>query len=100
MAHPVSGTDVVLYRHDPDLNVDVPFAAAKSCTMQIQTEMKEVTNQNSAFYRQFRPDISSWVMSCEGLIKMQDYNYLFLTTLQNSRESIEVRFVIILQSLS
>lgn len=94
MSHPVNGTDVVLYKHDDALNVDYAFAAAKSCTFQIQADMKEVTSQTSAWYREFKADTANWSMSCEGLIKLQDYNYLYLTDLQKSRESILVKFVV------
>lgn len=94
MANPVNGTDIVLYKHDSVLNVDIPFAAAKSAVFQMQSDMKEVTSQTSAWYREFRPDTGSWSMSCEGLIKIQDYNYIYLSALQASRESILVKFVI------
>jgi len=73
---------------------DMPFACSTNCTFSVQTSQKEVTSQSSAWYREFKNDIATWTISCDGLITLDNYGYLYLLQLQQSRASIFVKFVI------
>ena len=94
MANPVIGKNIMLYRYDPDTETDIPFACSTNATFSVQVDQKEVTSQSSAWYREFKNDIASWNVTCDGLVTLEDYGYLFLLQLQQSRESILIKFVI------
>jgi predicted secreted protein len=94
MANNVTGKNIMLYYHDTVTNTDIPFACSTNCTFSVQVGQKEVTSQSSAWYKEFKNDIASWTISCDGLITLQNYGYLFLLQLQQSRSSIQVKFVI------
>ena len=73
---------------------DMPFACSTNCTYSVQVAQKEVTSQTSAWYKEFKNDIATWTISCDGLITLNNYGYLYLLQLQQSRASIFVKFVI------
>ena len=73
---------------------DMPFACSTNCTYSVQVNQREVTSQSSAWYKEYKNDIASWTISCDGLITLNNYGYLYLLQLQQSRASIFVKFVI------
>ena len=92
----VIGNNVMLYWHrtDVDPEVDVAFACSTTCTFQVSVEQKEVTSQSSAWFRQYKNDIASWSVSCDGLITLSGFSYLFMLDKQLAREPIEIKFVV------
>lgn len=74
--------------------VDVPFACSTNASFAVNVDQKEVTSQSSAWYREFKNDVASWTLSCDGLITLDGYNYLYLLNQQQSRESILAKFAI------
>ena len=90
----VAGKNIMLYYHNPITNTDIPFACSTNCTFSVQVGQKEVTSQSSAWYKEYKNDIASWTISCDGLITLENYGYLYLLNLQQSRASIQVKFVI------
>ena len=90
----VAGKNIMLYYHNPITNTDIPFACSTNCTFSVQVGQKEVTSQTSAWYKEFKNDIASWTISCDGLITLENYGYLYLLNLQQSRASIQVKFVV------
>ena len=92
----VIGNNVMLYWHrtDVDPEVDVAFACSTNCTFEVNVEQKEVTSQTSAWFRQFKNDIASWSVTCDGLITLSGFSYLFMLDKQLTRESIEIKFVV------
>jgi len=73
---------------------DIPFACSTSCTFNVNVNQKEVTSQTSAWYREFKNDIASWTINCDGIITLDNYGYLFLLQQQQNRTTIVVKFVI------
>jgi len=71
-----------------------PMGASTSCTFESSTEQVEVTSQTSAYFREFKNDVSSWTVSCDGFIALSGYSYLALMQKQLDRASIDVRFSI------
>jgi TP901-1 family phage major tail protein len=71
-----------------------PMGASTSCTFESSTEQVEVTSQTSAFFREFKNDVSSWTVSCDGFVALSGYSYLALMQKQLDRASIDVRFSI------
>ena len=94
MADKVNGKNIMLYYHDPITGNDIPFACSTNCTFNVQVGQKEVTSQTSAWYKEFKNDIASWTISCDGLITLNNYGYLFLLQQQQNRTTILVKFVI------
>ncbi len=92
----VIGNNVMLYYHrtDVDPEVDVAFACSTTCTFNVSVEQKEVTSQSSAWFRQFKNDIASWSVTCDGLITLSGFSYLFMLDKQLTREAIEIKFVV------
>ena len=94
MINKVSGKNIMLYYHDQISGNDIPFACSTNCTFNVQVGQKEVTSQTSAWYKEYKIDIASWTISCDGLITLSNYGYLFLLQQQQNRTTIQVKFVI------
>lgn len=99
MANPVQGNNIILYYHEPASETypegrDIPFSCSTNCTFSVNVDQKEVTSQTSAWYREYKNDIASWTVTCEGLITLDGYGYLFLLEQQQNRTTILVKFVI------
>jgi predicted secreted protein len=71
-----------------------PMGASTSCTFESSTEQVEVTSQTSAFFREFKNDVTSWSVNCDGFVALSGYSYLALMQKQLDRASIEVKFSI------
>jgi predicted secreted protein len=90
----VLGSNMVLYYHDIVSNTDIPFACSTSCAFDVQVDQREVTDYSSAFYRKYKPDIATWQISCDGLIILDNYSYLYMLQMQQNRTTILIKFVI------
>lgn len=90
----VIGKNIMLYKYDAETETDIPFACSTNATFNVQVDQKEVTSQTSAWYREFKNDIASWTITCDGLVTLNGYGYLFLLEQQQAREQILVKFVI------
>lgn len=92
----VIGKNVMLYYHNTavDPAVDIAFACSTNCAFNLSVEQKEVTSQTSAYFREFKNDIASWNISCDGLITLTGFSYLFMLEKQLAREPIEIKFVV------
>jgi len=99
MATAVTGKNIMLYYHEPPSETyptgrDIPFSCSTNCTFSVNVDQKEVTSQTSAWYREYKNDIATWTVSCDGLITLTGYGYLFLLQQQQNRTTILVKFVI------
>ena len=94
MAKAVNGKNVVLYWHRTEDDTDVPFACSTSCSFNVNVEQKEVTSYNSAWFREYKNDVATWSVTCDGLIILSGFSYLFMLDKQIAREPIEIKFVI------
>jgi predicted secreted protein len=99
MADKVQGKNIMLYKYEAPsetypLGRDIPFACSTNCNFSVNVDQKEVTSQTSAWYREFKNDIASWTITCDGLVTLDNYGYLFLLEQQQNRETILVKFVI------
>ena len=73
---------------------DIPFACSTNCTFNVQVGQKEVTSQSSAWYSEYRIDVASWSISCDGLVTLNGYGYLNFLNIQQNRTPIQIKFVI------
>ena len=99
MAEKIAGNNILLYYHEPSSEAypegrDIPFACSTNCSFSVDVDQKEVTSQTSAWYREYKNDIATWSISCDGLITLDGYGYLFLLQQQQNRTTILVKFVI------
>jgi len=92
----VIGNNVMLYWHrtDVDPEVDVAFACSTTCTFNVNVDQKEVTSQSSAWFREYKNDVATWNVTCDGLITLTGFSYLFMLEKQLAREPIEIKFVV------
>lgn len=92
----VNGKNVMLYWHrtDVDPEVDVAFACSTNCTFDVSVDQKEVTSQSSAWFREFKNDVATWNVTCDGLVTLTGFSYLFMLQKQLDREPIEIKFVV------
>lgn len=90
----VIGKNILLYKYDAETETDIPFACSTNATWSVQVDQKEVTSQTSAWYREYKNDVASWSVTCDGLVTLNGYGYLFLLEQQQAREQILVKFVI------
>lgn len=92
----VIGKNVMLYWHrtDVDPEVDVAFACSTNCTFDVSVDQKEVTSQSSAWFREFKNDVATWNVTCDGLVTLTGFSYLFMLQKQLDREPIEIKFVV------
>ena len=86
----------MLYYHrtDVDPEVDVAFACSTTCTFSVTIDQKEVTSQTSAWFREYKNDVATWSVTCDGLITLSGFSYLFMLDKQLAREPIEIKFVV------
>lgn len=99
MPENVIGKNIMLYYHEPSSveypdGRDIPFSCSTDCSFNVSVDQKEVTSQVSAWFREYKNDIASWSISCNGLITLAGYGYLFLLNQQKNRTTILVKFVI------
>lgn len=71
-----------------------PMGASTSCSFEASTEQIEVTSVTSAWFRQFKSDVTSWTVNCDGFIALNGYSYLALMQKQLDRAPIDVKFSI------
>jgi predicted secreted protein len=92
----VIGNNVMLYWHrtDVDPEVDVAFACSTNCAFNVSVDQKEVTSQSSAWFREYKNDVATWTVTCDGLITLSGFSYLFMLEKQLSRTPIEIKFVV------
>ena len=92
MADKVQGKNIILYKVVG--GVDTAFACSTNCTFNVQVDQKDVTSQTSAWFREYKIDVSSWTVTCEGIITLAGYSYADMLTNQLARTTIAVKFSI------
>lgn len=95
MASVINGTNIVLYKYNTTTGLSTPFGAATNCSIDISVDQTEVTSQSSAWFREFKNDVASWSVKCDGFVALSsNYNYAYLAQLQLDRTPITIKFVI------
>jgi predicted secreted protein len=92
MADKVQGKNIILYKVVG--GTSTPFACSTNCNFSVQVDQKDVTSQTSAWFREFKIDIASWTVTCEGLVTLTGYSYSDMLTNQLARNTIAVKFTI------
>jgi len=97
----VDTRDVILYTQGENdswaittFNYYSAIGASTSCNFSINVNQKEVTSATSAWFREFKNDISEWGITCDGFIAIKGYTYLNLLQYQLSRTPLNIKFSI------
>lgn len=93
--------DAVLYTQGENdswvtttFNYYSPIGASTSCNFTANTEQIEVTSTSSAWFRQFKNDVTTWSISCDGFIGLKGFTYLNLMQYQLNRTPMVIKFSI------
>jgi predicted secreted protein len=65
----IKGSSIKLYKGD------IEFGCAKDCSINLTTDLREVTNYSSQFFREFKYDLSTYTISCSGLTGTNGYTF-------------------------
>jgi len=98
----VDARDVTLYtqgENDSSVTTTIdyytPFGASTNCSFETSVEQVEVTSQTSAWFREFKNDVTNWSVNCDGFITLSNnYNYAYLLQLVLDRTPITIKFAI------
>jgi predicted secreted protein len=93
----VIGNNIILYKRNTSVDPyeDIPFACSTNCTFSVNVDQKEVTSQSSAWFREYKNDVATWQVTCDGLVTLNNqYNYLALLDLQLDRTPIVIDFAV------
>ena len=71
-----------------------PIGASTGCSFSTNTEQIEVTSTASAWFRQFKNDVTTWNISCDGFIGLKGFTYLNLMQYQLNRTPMVIKFSI------
>ena len=54
MATEVNGRNIMLYQYDSDTGISVPFGCMNNASLLVESSVREVTNEQSAFIKSLR----------------------------------------------
>lgn len=98
----VDTRDVTLYTQGVNdssvtttLDYYTPFGASTNCSFETSVEQVEVTSQSSAWFREYKNDVITWSVTCDGFITLSNnYNYAYLLQLVLDKTPITIKFAI------
>lgn len=86
------GNNMVLYRNSTAAgNV---FGASTNCTFTTNTSVIEITTEPTGSYVEILPTSTSFEITADGFVTMENINYYTLLSLQKNRTLVNVKFVI------
>ena len=65
----IKGSSIKLYKGG------LEFGCATDCSINLTTDLREVTNYSSQFFREFKYDLSTYTISCSGLTGTNGYTF-------------------------
>lgn len=86
----ILGTDVILYYYNGSSNV--AFSSATNCTFQSSMELMSISSISSAWAVDYRPDLTSWTVDCDGLLAFDEFDFEDFLNLQYNRTQITIKF--------
>lgn len=88
----ILGTDVILYYFNGSSNV--AFSSSTNCTLQSNMELTSVSSTSSPWAVEFKPNLTSWTVNCDGLIAIDGFDYDDFLNLQYNRTQITIKFTV------
>jgi len=92
MADKVQGKNIILYKSVGSTNT--AFACSTNCTFDVQVSQKDVTSQSSAWFNEYKIDVASWSVTCDGIVTLGGYSYADMLATQLARNTINIKFSI------
>lgn len=92
MADKVQGKNIILYKSTG--GTDTVFACSTNCTFNVQVNQKDVTSQSSAWFAEYKIDVATWNVSCDGIVTLAGYSYADMLATQLARTPINIKFSI------
>lgn len=92
MADKVQGKNIILYKTVGA--TDTAFACSTNCTFNVQVSQKDVTSQSSAWFYEYKIDVATWNVTCEGIVTLAGYSYADMLATQLARTPINIKFSI------
>ena len=92
MADKVQGKNIILYKSSG--GTDTVFACSTNCTFNVSVNQKDVTSQSSAWFSEYKVDVATWNISCDGIVTLSNYSYADMLATQLARTPINVKFSI------
>jgi predicted secreted protein len=86
-----NGTNLILYYRGTG-GTYVPFAASTNCSFDTNTSQLDVTSYNSDWFKEYKSDVTSWNVTCDGLIAISGFDYKMMLDAQLNRSRITLRF--------
>jgi predicted secreted protein len=86
-----NGTNLILYYRAAGGSY-VPFAASTNCSFDTNTSQLDVTSYNSDWFKEYKSDITSWNVTCDGLIAISGFDYKMMLDSQLNRTRITLAF--------
>ena len=86
-----NGTNLILYYRGTG-GTYVPFAASTNCSFDTNTSQLDVTSYNSDWFKEYKSDVTSWSVTCDGLIAINGFDYKKMLDAQLNRSKITLRF--------
>lgn len=84
---PISGTNLLL------IVASNAVATSTNCSCVLNTDMRDISNKDSAGWKSVLPGMRNWTLSTEGLISFdQTYNYTYFMNLQINKTRVAVKF--------
>lgn len=88
----ILGTDVILYYFNG--STSVPFSSATNCNFQSNMELISVSSISSAWALEYKPDLTSWTVDCDGLLALDNFDFEDFLNLQYNRTQITIKFTV------
>jgi len=83
----ILGTNLVLSYREAGGSYS-SFAASTNCSFDITTAQLDVTSYNSDWFKEYKSDITSWNVTCDGLIAISGFDYKMMLDAQLNRTRI------------
>lgn len=87
------GNNMVLYRNS--ITSSNVFGASTNCTLTVNSSQIEVTTSASGNFVQILPTTSSFEISADGFVTLDNINYVTLLTAQKNKTLLNVKFQIL-----
>jgi hypothetical protein len=88
----ILGTDVILYYYDGATNI--PFSSATNCNFQSSMELMPVSSIYNAWAVDYKPDLTSWTVDCDGLLAVDNFDFRDFINIQYNRTQITIKFTV------
>lgn len=87
------GNDMVLYKDS--VSAGNVFGASTNCSFSVNTEFIDITTAPTGTYTQILPTSTSFEITADGFITLDNVNYYTLLNLQKARTLVNVKFKIV-----